>query len=555
MHYNPNTHNYAEEYFTTVALQNGVISFNIHPNVGISAINSISYSTDNGETWTTTQNQNGKGDYLVISVNVNTGDNVLWKGDAQQVGSDEDWGSFFSSTVKFDVKGNIMSLSRGDNFVNDTTLYGSDFAKLFYNFDSNEPCKVVNAKNLILPSMVMETNSYREMFMNCTSLISTPELPATTLAMYCYCSMFSGCTKLIVAPVLPATTLASGCYLAMFSGCTNLVTAPVLPATTLAEYCYNAMFYGCTGLVTAPSLPATTLAESCYSNMFSGCTGLTLAPVLPATTLASTCYYNMFSGCTSLVNAPQLPATTLVQNCYNRMFSDCTSLVNAPTLPATSLELCCYKEMFKNCTVLAVSPELPSTTLANACYMDMFSGTNVLPDCTHINFESESVVASGGLIGLFAGTKIDDNALFNILPKTNNDESILPVMTLSNSCYQGMFRGCVNLETAPLLPATTLQKNCYANMFYGCTSLTTSPELPAITLVDTCYRNMFSDCSNLNIIRMYATDVSANNCLNGWVYNVASTGTFYKNDSASWTNHGVDGVPDGWNIIRVTPQL
>ena len=28
----------------------------------------------------------------------------------------------------------------------------------------------------------------------------------------------------------------------MFKGCTSLVTAPVLPATTLADYCYAAMF-------------------------------------------------------------------------------------------------------------------------------------------------------------------------------------------------------------------------------------------------------------------------------------------------------------------------
>jgi hypothetical protein len=34
----------------------------------------------------------------------------------------------------------------------------------------------------------------------------------------------------------------------MFRGCTSLVTAPELPATTLSERCYYNMFYGCSSL-------------------------------------------------------------------------------------------------------------------------------------------------------------------------------------------------------------------------------------------------------------------------------------------------------------------
>jgi len=65
---------------------------------------------------------------------------------------------------------------------------------------------------------------------------------------YAYTSMFRGCTSLVTAPELPATTLATSCYNAMFFGCTSLVTAPELPATTLATNCYYAMFYNCTSL-------------------------------------------------------------------------------------------------------------------------------------------------------------------------------------------------------------------------------------------------------------------------------------------------------------------
>lgn len=86
--------------------------------------------------------------------------------------------------------------------------------------------------------------------------------------------MFYGCTSLITTPKLPATDLANTCYSYMFRDCTSLTTAPELPATTLANYCYRFMFFGCIRLTTAPVLPATTLANYCYEGMFQGCTRL-----------------------------------------------------------------------------------------------------------------------------------------------------------------------------------------------------------------------------------------------------------------------------------------
>ena len=74
-------------------------------------------------------------------------------------------------------------------------------------------------------------------------------------------------------------TMANNCYKYMFQGCTSLISAPELPATTLADYCYNSMFDGCTALTQAPALPATTLSKSCYSFMFRGCTSLKLSSV------------------------------------------------------------------------------------------------------------------------------------------------------------------------------------------------------------------------------------------------------------------------------------
>ena len=307
VHYN-SVHNYSRDYLTTEALSNGTISFNIKSSINTDRITSISYSTDNGETWTTTANQDDKEDNLVITVNVNTNDKILWKGDAVTLGkSNSDTAhSFFSSTCNFDVKGNVMSLLYGDNFKGQITLnnvqpFYTSFAYLFSDPDANLPCNVINAKDLSLPAITLVPQCYSNMFCGCTNLITAPVLPATTLAEQCYISMFGSCTSLTKAPELPATTLANGCYSGMFQGCTNPVNAPVLPATTLATECYDGMFWGCTNLTTAPELPATTLANWCYGSMFYNCTSLTTAPELPAVNLAGgSCYYQMFYGCTNL---------------------------------------------------------------------------------------------------------------------------------------------------------------------------------------------------------------------------------------------------------------
>jgi len=124
---------------------------------------------------------------------------------------------------------------------------------------------------------------------------------------------------------------------------------------------------------------------------------------------------------------------------------------------------------------------------------------------------------------------------------------------LANDCYSSMFYGCRGLTTAPDLPATTLNPSCYYRMFYGCTGLITAPELPATTLTIKCYSQMFVNCSSLNYIKMLATNISASNCLSGWVSGVAATGTFVKNSAATWDVTGISGVPSGWTVLTAIP--
>ena len=200
----------------------------------------------------------------------------------------------------------------------------------YYHFEITGPISAQGSIMSLLDrdfsTTLPERCAFCSLFKGCTSLLSAPELPATTLALYCYMSMFEGCSALTSAPELPATTLAAACYAAMFSECTGLKSAPELPAKVATRDCYLSMFSGCSALTSAPELPATKIDKYCYKRMFEQCTGLTDAPKLPATSLAYFCYSNMFEGCTSLTSAPELPATELVDACYNFMFKDCSKL-------------------------------------------------------------------------------------------------------------------------------------------------------------------------------------------------------------------------------------
>ena len=222
--------NYAERYLTFKALESGTFTLTVPANVNSTYMTSISYSTNNGETWNTTTIDNTA--QTITTPTVNTGGKVLWRGVGKQMANSTSSGGYsqFSSTGNFNVSGNIMSLLYGDEFANQVAFQSDttyNFARLFDN-----AIKLITAENLILPATTLSAYCYNNMFSGCTSLTTAPVLPATTLSAYCYRYMFEGCTSLTTAPELPATTLANNCYTRMFSGCSNLNYIKAMFTTT-----------------------------------------------------------------------------------------------------------------------------------------------------------------------------------------------------------------------------------------------------------------------------------------------------------------------------------
>jgi beta-galactosidase len=219
-------HDYSQDYLTFDVITSGTI---LWKQIGTEA-RTISYSTDNGTTWTEiTATTAG------TAINVTAGDHVLFKGTSQSYAVDRsNYSGFDGGTATYGISGNIMSLIYGDDFVGKKTMSGTfNFCSIF------KQSKAVSAENLVLP--------------------------ATTLTNYCYRAMFSKAHDMAAAPALPATTLAQGCYWYMFEEC-PITTAPELNATTLVKECYGNMFTGCTSLNYIKCLATTKSATDCLKN-------------------------------------------------------------------------------------------------------------------------------------------------------------------------------------------------------------------------------------------------------------------------------------------------
>lgn len=301
------------------------------------------------------------------------------------------------------------------------------------------------------------------------------------------------------------TDVPDNAFRKLFADCSKLKSAPNIPVPsgTIGKHAFDGMFQGCSGLISTPELKATTLSEACYAHMFEDCTGLKFINELPANRLESNCYEYMFKNCDGLTQPTVLGASILAPYCYRGMFEDCDNLIQAPKLEAGIMYPHCYEDMFKSCDNMEAAPELSSTRLATSCYSGMLQGTAITR-----------------------------------APK-------LPSPVLADYCYQSMFKGCTQLDVAPVLAAKNLTPGCYYGMFEGCTALHAAPELPATRLVRDCYRDMFKNCgSNFNNMKVaFPTwpddDLQATR---NWVYGVANKGAFVCPQTLDLV-YGYDKIP------------
>ena len=118
--------------------------------------------------------------------------------------------------------------------------------------------------------------------------------------------------------------------------------------------------------------------------------------------------------------------------------------------------------------------------------------------------------------------------------------------------FWALFSGNTALTDASdlLIPATTLTEACYQAMFRNCSNLTAAPELPATDLVQYCYKSMFENCASLTSVKCLATSgINTNQSTYYWLSGVSATGTFTKAASATWPTSS-SGIPSGWTVVN-----
>ena len=521
----------------------------------------ISY-LKNGGTWTSiTSTTSG------VSISVTTGDKVFFKGYNSTYGSSSYYNSFGGSAT-FDVYGNVMSLSNdGVNFDTYTSVYSYSFRNLFANCTG-----LVSAENLYISATSLSSYCYQSMFHGCTSLTTAPVLPATTLASYCYYSMFNGCTSLTTAPVLPATTLASNCYNMMFSGCTNLTTAPELPATTLAENCYNYMFQSCNGLTTAPVLPATTLAQGCYTGMFFNCRNINYVKCLATNISATNCTTNWLAYVSStgtFVKNPNMsswptgvsgiPTGWTTENdysmCYLTLAATSSGYIQFGTTSSTYKKTIYYSKNGGNWTEY-------QSTIASSTGIKVKSGDIVRIKGNNTTYSNGSIYC---YIGYESGNSIT-HASFrvygNIMSLIYGDDFIDKNTLTENYTFNGFFSNMYNESECDLitsienliLPATTLTQGCYKLMFKNCKHITTLPELPSTTLAHSCYQSMFQGCTSLTTAPVLPATTLASYCYS-YMFNCCTSLNYIKclatNISATnCTTNWVNGVSATGTFVK-----
>ena len=247
-----------------------------------------------------------------------------------------------------------------------------------------------------------------------------------------------------------------------------------------------------------------------------------------------------------------------------------------------------------NWTNLTLSSSTPLSTI-NAGEKIIIKGINNRISTAWNNYyrvhSTKTINAYGNAMSLLFGDDFVNNSEFTS-GTTNNlcgifygtttliDASnlILPATICNVDCYNGMFRGCTNLTTAPQLPATQSAKGCYSSMFEGCINLEIAPEINLINLsqesckrmfcmdrnnrittpkmtkspilrvatgATNCYQEMFK--GNGNLVEVTCLMESGFQCSN-WLANVSSTGTFKKAAGITWST-GTNGIPSGWTVV------
>ena len=511
-------------------------------------------------------------------------------------------------TPPSELRGNTMSLMcyremfQGCTALSSVPIIDAKKAAVQCFYSMFNGCTSLTSFNQILPggNIINYTSCYMGMFANCSNLVSVPSemLPATDVGTQSYRQMFYNCTSLVEAPELPATAVGYDSYREMFQGCTSLVNAPALPAMTLENGCYQNMFKNCSSLISAPPyLPATTLYNSCYRSMFEGCNSLIDVPTLPSNVLSDSCYYWMFLGDYNInkldVDFENWSNSDATNDWVKYLFQDGVFLK-----PENLPEEYGYSRIPVNFTPFDKNKPLTLTAVESSTVKITQNGSprslNVYYKKNNgewIQYDVDTVIdLNEGDFVQFKNTTTnqfstgkDDFYGFVMTGKIKASGNVQSLVNFSNTAnwyaFRKLFQNCRSLIEAPtVLPAKHVLGYAYASMF-GKTSITNMPIMLAEDFGDeacyymfeecpityaklldkkenngkACFERIFNNCQSLKVIDVDFTvwdTVKNNEEHKYWCYGTPSDITFLKKRELRKTFNNNLAIHYGWNVYN-----
>lgn len=316
------------------------------------------------------------------------------------------------------------------------TSKGDRFECMFYN------CKKLRDASWLNTS----SNAYNvmnELFFNCNSLTSVPEVIDTSNVKSMR-STFCGCYELEALPEFTDTSKVTY-WFAAFENCrkitalpSSLNTSSATNLTYLCRYCY--------ALKEIPALDTSKVTT--FDSTFSRCTSLTTVPALDFSAAINTRL--MFYFDSGLKTVPALNTSKVTD--MADMFCGCTSLTTVEEIDMTSVTR--MEGVFNNCgslTQLSVKGQ-PKPTAVNSS----FSGCSKLPDSMFPSIDTTNITKMW--YTYYGCSLLEDPKWTGTPPKLVGSANAI-------------FYNCPKLKEVPEMDWS--QVTGYDNYcFIGCTSLT-----------------------------------------------------------------------------------
>lgn len=216
------------DYLCFTAIDSGTFTLTIPSGLTVANLNYVEYSTDEGATWTKTNNVADTA-VTITTPTIAAGGKVYWRGSGIRYGSSTSVYSTFSATGKFNASGHVNSLCYL-NAVTTDTVHSYRYYRLFYNCT-----KLISAEEMTLPS---STASYvfGGMFRGCTAMTISPEIPKVSLSTNACRETFYGCTHLTKLVALFTSATSTNAYYRWIGS----TSAYKVPSTCLMVFSLNA---------------------------------------------------------------------------------------------------------------------------------------------------------------------------------------------------------------------------------------------------------------------------------------------------------------------------